>query len=117
MNDELSIIQSINLGADVSINLRPTIDIIGNFDSGENNWQSIPDSSASSSDQILFDNALYNNLDFISNNKLFERLKNYEQNFNLSSEEFYNKWKRGEIIATPETYDWIAIYKNLLIKA
>lgn len=115
MNDELNIIQSINQGADVSINLKPTIDIVGNFDNGENYWQSIPDSSVSGLDQALFDNALYSNLDFISNSRLFERLKNYEQNFNLSSEEFYKKWIEGKIEPRPEFYDWVSVYKSLFI--
>lgn len=115
MNNDLNIIQSVNQGADDSINLKPPIDIVGNLDSGENDWQSIPDSSLSSSDLSLFDNALYNNLDFISNNKLFERLKNYEQKFNLSSEEFYRDWIEGKLEPKPEFYDWVSIYKNLLI--
>ena len=65
MNEDLNIIQSINQGADISINSKPTLDIVGSFDGGQNDWQSIPDSSFGSSDQVKFDNALYNNLDLI----------------------------------------------------
>ena len=115
MNEDLNIVQSINQGADISINSKPTLDIIGSFDSGESDWQSIPDSSVSNHDQIRFDNALYNNLDLISNNRLFERLKNYEQSFGFSSEEFYEKWVGGGLEPRQEFYDWASVYKNLLI--
>ncbi|HCY17745.1 TPA: hypothetical protein DHT42_00890 [Candidatus Nomurabacteria bacterium] len=115
MNEDLNIIQSINQGADISINSKPTLDIVGSFDGGQNDWQSIPDSSFGSSDQVKFDNALYNNLDLISNNKLFERLKNYEQRFGFSSEEFYKNWIGGGLEPRQEFYDWASVYKNLLI--
>lgn len=115
MNEDLNIIQSISEGADASINLKPTLDIVGGFNNGVNDWRSISDSSVSNIDQINFDNALYNNLDLISNNKLFERLKNYEQCFGYSGEEFYKKWVGGELEPRHEFYDWATVYKNLLV--
>ena len=65
------------------------------------------------SDQKLFDSVLYNNLDIISNNKLFKRLKDYEQKYGFSSSEFYKKWVKGEISSSSEVFDWMILYKNL----
>lgn len=115
MNEDLNIIQSINEGADDSINSKPTIDIVGGFNSGVSDWQSIFDSSVNNFDQVNFDNVLYNNLDLISNYRLFERLKNYEHGFGYSSDDFYKKWIEGKLEPRKEFYDWATVYKNLLI--
>ena len=64
--------------------------------------------------QIFFDSALYNNLDIISNNRLYEKLKDYENKFNSPSEDFYKKWVNGNEISNPDTYDWMTLYKNLI---
>ena len=113
---EDNILKSINEGADISIIPEPSIGIGGgSFNLGENDWQLAPDTIFRHSDQILSDKILYNNLDIISDYQLFERMKNYEQKFNLSSEKFYKKWIGGKIEPIPEFYDWVSIYKNLLI--
>lgn len=117
MNKEFSIVYSINNGADISINLKkPTaINIVGNLSNKGDSWQSVSISSSGVFDQGLFDSALYNNLDLISNNRLYERLKNYENKFKDTSEDFYKKWMEGKTVSTPDIYDWMNIYKSLML--
>jgi malate synthase len=88
----------------------------GSFNLGEINLQPNLDLNIYNYSQASFDNALYNNLDLISNNRLYEKLKNYEQIFGYSSEEFYKKWISGEREPRGEFYDWASLYKNLLIR-
>jgi len=63
--------------------------------------------------QDLFDTAIYNNLDMISNNKSFHIIKNYEEEFNESSENFYKRWIKGEINPTPKIHVWMNLYQEL----
>jgi len=63
----------------------------------------------------LFDGILNNNLNIISNVQSFEKLKDYEKEYDCPSEEFYKKWIHGKIQPAPEIYEWMTIYKNLFI--
>lgn len=74
------------------------------------------ESAFTNEDQKLFDYALSNNLDIISNNRLFDELKKYERMFHSSSEEFYDGWMKGEKLSTPEIHRWMSIYRDLLSK-
>ncbi|MFA6547403.1 MAG: hypothetical protein WCT11_00470 [Candidatus Magasanikbacteria bacterium] len=114
--ENYNLLNTINEGADESIYAMPQ-NIGGSFNFGDNDWQLLPFTAFSNSDQILADSVLYNNLDVISDNKLFDRMKNYESKFNIDSDSFFDKWNKGEIPVTPETYDWISIYKNLFSRS
>lgn len=46
--------------------------------------------------------------------ELKEELVFFEQKYGLSSEEFYEKFKRGEIPDTAETVDWCFMYRFYL---
>lgn len=46
----------------------------------------------------------------IPSNNLYDRLKEYEVKYAMSSEEFYTKWIHGSIVDSPETNDWINLY-------
>lgn len=64
-------------------------------------------------DQLTFDSVLNGNFDMISTNVLFEKIKDYEQKYKKPSEEFYKNWIKGEVITTPEIYNWMTTYKTL----
>lgn len=109
-----NLLDTINKGANENIYAMPQ-NIGGNFNFGENDWQPLPFTSFSCQDQILADSILYNNLDVISNSQSFDRLKIYEHKFNISSEEFYERWIKGEAQTNEEVHDWMAVYKSLFV--
>lgn len=84
------------------------------FNFGENDWYPTPNTIFRNLDRRLIDEVLYNNLDIISDYQLFERIKNYESKFNISSEKFYQRWINGDYESRPEFYDWMSIYKTYL---
>jgi hypothetical protein len=45
---------------------------------------------------------------------LLERLKPFEQQYGLSSPEFFEKFKAGTIEETRETVDWFILYETYL---
>jgi hypothetical protein len=113
--DEVKLLQRFTKGVDEDIDLqKPPIDMAGDLVYAKNDFQVSP-SSYIESEQEVFDNALYNNLDIVSNNKLFERLKDYEQEYGDSSDDFYEKWMNGEIASNPDIQEWMMIYKNILM--
>lgn len=117
MSEEFNLMKSIDMdgGGNINMRLESATDIASVFYFASNDWQLSPNSNFSHNDQILFSNALYNNLDIVSNDKMFDKLKNYEQKFRLSSEDFYKKWMNGEMASSPEFYDWVAIFKGLYV--
>lgn len=50
----------------------------------------------------------------ISVEELREELRPFEEKYHLSSEEFYEQFKRGEIEDTKETVDWCLTYRFYL---
>jgi hypothetical protein len=50
----------------------------------------------------------------ISVEELREELRPFEEKYHLSSEEFYEKFKLGEIEDTKETVDWCLTYRFYL---
>ena len=46
--------------------------------------------------------------------ELLQRLKPFEQQYGLSSPEFFEKFKAGTIEETRETVDWFILYETYL---
>lgn len=65
------------------------------------------------SNQFVIDSTLNSNFDIISTNILFKKLKDYEKMYNEISENYYLKWIKGEVLTTPEVYNWMSIYRIL----
>lgn len=63
-------------------------------------------------DQSLIDSILRNCQDILSNNVLFNRLKDYEAKFRSTSQDFFEKWSNGETQTNPEIHDWMAIHRS-----
>jgi hypothetical protein len=91
-------------------NLTISAGISGVFSS---NLDTAPLSAFTSQDQFRFDEILNNNFNIVSNSKLFERVKDYENVFKYSSDDFVKLWSRGDIKSTPAIHDWMNIYKDL----
>ncbi len=104
-----------NEGTEITVGGLAMSDAAGLGSCFENDWGVTPMSSFSDKDQTLFDKVLYNNLNTISNNKLVERLENYEREFGCSSSKFYDKWKQGDWPSGPEAHEWAILYKNLFL--
>lgn len=73
----------------------------------------LPVSEFNSIDQFIFDQILDNNFDIISSNRLFDKIKNYEHEYNTPSDIFFEKWLKGEVPPSPAIHDWMNTYKNL----
>ncbi|XOB46320.1 MAG: hypothetical protein ACKKMV_02625 [Candidatus Nealsonbacteria bacterium] len=70
-------------------------------------------SAYTNADRDYFDNVLYD-IDILSNNLLFNSMKDYEHEFGISSKDFFEKWKEGKAPSNLEIHEWMSIYKNLL---
>lgn len=51
--------------------------------------------------------------DVITQDNIFIQIKNYEDKFKITSDEFYEKWKKGLISREPETNEWASLYRNI----
>lgn len=89
------------------------INDVGDFVFSEDYWKSGSPVSLTEDDQFLFNEILYNNLDLISTDRLLDRIKNYENEFRCSSEDFFERWIRGEVESSPKIHDWMNTYQNL----
>jgi hypothetical protein len=49
--------------------------------------------------------------DTIPHDSLFEKIKDYETEFKLSSSDFYKKWQEGIIPSDPKKSEWATIYR------
>jgi hypothetical protein len=113
MENSINYLKNINAGID---------DV---FASNKRAYQFISDNSCFSSDSIAtsstfsnndqskIDAALFN-VDIISNNLAFQKIKDKEHKYKTSSSEFFKKWMNGEIASSPEIIDWMNSYQNLL---
>jgi len=86
------------------------------FLSPTNNWFSATVSGIDNLYQEIYDQALFNNLNLISNNIGLQKLKDYELEFKKTSAEFYSLWNNGDININQKTYDWAGTYKNLILQ-
>lgn len=88
----------------------------GDFIVNTDYWYSVSPSSLTEDDQFIFNEILYNNLDLVSTDRLFDRVKDYENEFKHSSEDFFKKWISGKVDSSPEIHDWMNTYQNLFEK-
>jgi hypothetical protein len=109
-NESLPIRSLHSVGISAQINRAGEI-ISGDIPAGRN----ISISSFSPGDQFVFDSVLNNNFDVTSTNILFEKIKNYEVKYKEPSNNFYKKWSQGQVVTTPEIYNWMSTYKTLFL--
>ncbi|MEK7730067.1 MAG: hypothetical protein AAB354_16795 [candidate division KSB1 bacterium] len=41
-----------------------------------------------------------------------EALKKYERKYGMSSDEFYEKWKKGQTYLVAESVEWVTIFES-----
>lgn len=51
--------------------------------------------------------------DIITQDNIFIKIKNYEDKFKITSDEFYEKWKKGLVSGVPETNEWASLHRNM----
>ncbi len=51
--------------------------------------------------------------DIVTQNRLFEKIQEYEDENKIRSDEFYERWTRGAMPKDSENYDWARFHRNL----